>query len=221
MKKFFIFLPIIVFLAIGCNKPAVNPSPDATPPPAPAVAPPPPTSTDTKPRTGGVPNKIYTNTKYGYSTQYPNAWFVDTTNANADFTQRGLKEDSEFIGGDVSFSNYKDVGTFSVDTTPKDLYIVHLLVYKIDASTTYEKFAERYGTAGKREGVQVGGVNVMRISQTTDDHPVNQLVVTTLIKAGTSMYVFNYSGDPASKELQFAADSIINSFRLKTNSGGQ
>lgn len=141
--------------------------------------------------------KTYRNEVYGYSIQHPNEWYVDARFSDQDFSQRGPKEDSDFMGGDTLISNYPDAYGFNLGNRPLDIKEISLVVFKIHPSTSYDQF--KYGHVEgdeKKSYIEVNGDTAYRIERTNIDHPVGVKVVTTFIKRDGHMFLLTYSYNP-------------------------
>ena len=170
-----------------------------------------------------VPNQTntdwqtYNNKQYSYTIEYPSDWYVDTTYSEKDFSQRGPKENNEFIGGDTSFSNYKNLSSYNMDNpAPKDLYSVNLMIYKVDTNISYSQFVSstHFGYDTK-DNISINGISAVKLTGVSTDHPVGTTVINTLVKVGNKMFVFNYSGSPIPQQEKDIADKIISSFLTK------
>jgi len=163
--------------------------------------------------------ETYENSTYAYSIKHPENWYIDTKYSENDFIKRGSIEDSDFIGGDTTFSNYPNADTYSKENLPpEDIFNISLMVYKVDSITTYDQFiTAKYSEGGEKdqkESIDINGIQGIRLIGVTTENPTGVTVVITLIKVDENMFVFNYSGNPIQKDNKYTADLIISTFKI-------
>lgn len=159
--------------------------------------------------------KKYVNTVFGYAVEYPEEWYIDTKNSDSNFSQRGPAGDEDLIGGDTIFSNYRNASTFTADGSPENAQVVTLLVHKVTPDTTYEKYIATHFPDARVKSIDINSIGGKQITITATDHPVGATTVITLLKFGTNIYEFKFSGNPISSDLESAANLIIYSFTRK------
>jgi uncharacterized protein YxeA len=161
--------------------------------------------------------KTYRNEKYGYSFQYPNNWFVKTQHSNDDFSVRG---GGDVMGGDTLISNYTNPSTYNLGNVPKDIFVITLLVYRIDPTTGYEDFITQqnyeFNEKAKKREIEINKVKVVELEIVSDDHPAGLNTVITLIQKDDEMFVlnYNYSVNVRIPDKIDIADKIINSLKF-------
>ena len=164
--------------------------------------------------------KTYSNIRYSYAIKYPSNWYVNTTYSENNFTRRGrlVEDNNVFIGGDTSFTNYPNPSSYDMENpAPKDFYSVNLMVYKIEPTETYDQFTSvhNYFEPKKKESISINGINALRLTGVSTDHPVGVTVVNTFVKVDGKMFVFNYSGNPIPQIENDIASKVIGSFTTK------
>lgn len=167
--------------------------------------------------------KTYSNARYSYTIKYPTNWYIDTTNSENDFRQRGPAGNSDFIGGDTNFANYPNASSYGIENiAPKDLFFVSFMIYKITPDITYDQFiSSKHFGYNKKENIAINGVSAIKL--TGFPYPADNpelTVVNILVKVENKMFVFNYSGKPIPQQMKDIAEKIINSF-VQTNSTTQ
>lgn len=86
---------------------------------------------------GGVEQKAiegefstYTNQKYAYTVSYPKKWEIDTSSADQNLSEEEFSDGSKVkSGGVVFFSNYKNIGDYTPETKPQDMFLVSVATY--------------------------------------------------------------------------------------------
>jgi hypothetical protein len=160
--------------------------------------------------------KTYNNTRYNYTIKYPSNWFVDTVYSENDFTARG--PDNELIGGDTIFANYPNYSSYNLENPgPNDSFPVTLMIYKIEPSVNYEKFISTQNfSSGIKENIIINGLTALKLTGSNlPDNPPGLTVVSTFLKVGEKMFVFNYSGNPIPQTEKEIANNIIGSLIVK------
>lgn len=138
----------------------------------------------------GIENnlKTYQNIKYNYSIKYPSDWYVDTTYSEKEFTLRGPVEDSNFIGGDTTWSNYKNPSQYNPGTMPSDLQSVGLLVYKTDSNMILSDFVKiKHFAYSDLSDITINGINGFVLK----GGPESQGSTSVLLKVEDKVFHFN------------------------------
>lgn len=157
--------------------------------------------------------KIYSNTRYAYTIKYPNGWFADTTYSENDFTQRGPLKDNDFIGGDTTWSNYKNPGQYDLGSIPSDFAAVYLLIYKTDSNTTLDSFINlKHFSYSKKENVNINGVSGIRLTASDLENP-SRISKTILLKADNKVFNFSYARNSARSAT--VMNQMLQNFKLK------
>ena len=161
--------------------------------------------------------KLHTSARYGYSIKYPNTWFVEADNSELDYTARGPEEDQIFIGGDTVFSNYPAPTSYTPSTVPEDLFNVVLFIYRVDSNLTFDQFIkqQKMGVT-KKETIQLAGLPALKITSVPTGDASGIIIVNTLVKVGTKMFVFGYNWNVNKFDQQNIdlADQLIKTFAL-------
>jgi len=138
---------------------------------------------------------------------------LDLRDNGGGILEEAVEMADEFIGGDTGFCNYPNVSSYNMENPPpKDSYCLSLMIYKITSNISYDQFVF---PNGKKENIIISGMDAVRLTGITTDHPVGFTVVKTLLKVGNKMFVFNYSGNPIPQTEKDVAEKIINSFTIK------
>jgi hypothetical protein len=154
----------------------------------------------------------YSNTRYSYIIEYPTKWSVDMTYSESDFTQRGLMGDSDFIGGDTTWSNYQNSSQYNIGNIPADLESVHLLIYKTDTQTTLDSFINlKHFSFSKKENININGLTGVQIT-TKDPEGSSVISKIVLLKVNNKIFDFSYGGNSINSVMM---DKMLQSFKLK------
>jgi hypothetical protein len=131
--------------------------------------------------------QAYTNQKYGYSLEYPQGWFIDSTNADKDFVNN--------IGGELILSNKENpLSILQSDNPPSDLMTMTLSAYQVSSQTTPDQFikSQNYLTPLSQTPITIAGLagkQMLYILPRDNDEVLNLL---TVLKQNARMFVFSY-----------------------------
>ncbi|MDD3284160.1 MAG: hypothetical protein PHZ07_01035 [Patescibacteria group bacterium] len=132
--------------------------------------------------------KTYQNIKYSYSVKYPSNWYVDATYSEKDFTLRGPVEDNNFIGGDTTWSNYKNPSQYNPGNMPSDLQSVNLLIYKTDSNIILNDFVKiKHFAYSDLSNITINGISGFVLKGNSE----SQGLTGVLLKVEDKVFYFN------------------------------
>ena len=156
----------------------------------------------------------YTNEKYVYSFKYPQAWYLDSTNADKDFNQG--------IGGELILSNKENpLALLQSNSAPADLITMTLSIFSVSSQTTLDQFIkdQKYSTPLSQALVLRAGLSGKQLIYILPKDKTEVLNIVTILKQNTRMFVFSwYSFTDKLKlppEVETIHDEILKSFEVK------
>lgn len=151
-----------------------------------------PGDTNANPGNVSVSYLDYQNQPYAYSISYPNNWFVIS-----DYAQDPLKTDPTagngiVSGGQVFFSNYKNINDYSPENRPADFHILSLTIYEAQ-NTTIESFAALLGfdSSTLLKKTDFVGKNISGTEYIAGGADENNPAVAIIFQNGPRFYVFD------------------------------
>ena len=166
--------------------------------------------------------QTYTNQKYGYSLNYPQGWFLDTTYAEKDFSTQA--DASANVGGEIMLSNKENPGDqISSGNLSSDLITMSVTVYKVDVKTTADQFIKnkKYSTPLNQANITYAGLGGKQLLYDLSRPDTKEVLnIVTVLKQDTKIFVFSYNSFKSDKlklpqEVTTIHDQILKSFQLK------
>ncbi len=153
----------------------------------------------------GVEWKTLANAQYGYTLGYPSDWIIKTTYAEKGFTPRGLGENRDYIGGEVSWKS------------PEGSQL-NLAVYQIKPDMAYDKFIGVHDLkSGDKRDIRINGVGAVRLVWANPDGKTTARSM-TLVKKDDKMFVFDLTDNGSiSPSEKATAEKLVESFRLQAS----
>ena len=172
--------------------------------------------------------KIYTNSKYGYSIQYPNDWYIFTDSASNNIFCGGPRN-TDCYGGTLDIANVSNLSDYNGShdqpqkTPPANFAVLELSIFPTNStmrnsSTTFCNSPSETNPVIKN--ITINGLSGQNCTAYGNDMPTGNIKV-TYINGQTYQYAFNYR--PNSMEnlgslpanVVEAMDAMVNSFSAK------
>jgi hypothetical protein len=158
----------------------------------------------------------YKNQKYNYLVKYPSDWYANADEASGELVKLNAESGIDYpLGGEVFWSNYKNINDFTSANKPDDFHLLGLTIYQGNDEAIID-FAKNIGIsedaveADFKTDNDFGGSQFVFVGQVEND-----LRITVIFKKDKLFYVFKTAFINGDEKVTEIMQNIVKSFVLQ------